>query len=614
MKNGPWNLFFDEKAGSFCVTDGIQNYETRPVPGRVTAMEERTGKLSFRYETEENRFSVLVEAVGENAFSVTLRGETNDSMLNECSFPGAFLPQSGDWLLYPYGDGIIWKAEEKPPLPEKLPFYSGNVMSMGMFGLLRADGGLMLGIEETADAELRWRYENGMTENAVVYIGSKGKWAYSRRTMLFLAQDDAFNTLCHAYREWRKEKGFVKTLLEKAERAPRIRKMAGRADVWIFDDNNMNRLYGRPETQEMTKRDVRRIADEMRTLGMDRVLFNSFEGECREDIDYLKAQGMEVGRYDMYRDVIPKPNVSFMLPYRVSRSRHTGTCWPKDVRINENGKYAAAWRLHGTDGKMYEQHSICDVPATRMIMEDVPGFVEDGGYTSWFIDVSMGSTHFECWHPMHPTDRRDSIRYKNIQHQFLLDMGLINGVEVGCEGGAKTYVFSEGMMSPPLFRAPDSGRRMNTLYFGEQIPSQITELDLNPAIRIPLWQMIYHDCTINYWYWGDSSNCCPELMRLRDQFDALYALPPLYSLNMTQWENMKESIAESYQRASGTARLAAFSPMIRFTYLTEDRKVQQTVFENGIRVTVNFGSPEYEAVPVGGCRTVDRDGKVVFEF
>ena len=614
MRNGVWSLRFDEKQGSFTITDGKTVYETRPVSGRAYQVQETDGRLTFQYETEGQRFCVLVEARGENAFALTLTGEGRDGALTACEFPGAWIPRPGDQYLYPYGDGIIWSVEEKPPLPPILPFYSGSAMSMGMLGMLRGDGGLMLGIEETADAELRWTYEDGMLENRVVYVGAKGKWAYARTTLLFLARQDAFNQLCRAYRSWREAMGFVVTLLQKAERAPRIREMAGRADVWVFDDNNMNRLYGRPETPEETARDVRRVADEMRKLGMDRVLFNSFEGETREDIAYLKAQGMEVGRYDIYRDVIPKPNVPFMLPYRVKRSRHTEMCWPKDVRLNEKGEYAPAWRLHGTDGRMYEQHSICDVPATRMIMEDVPGFIEEGGYTSWFIDVSMGSTHWECYHPLHPADRRDSIRYKKVQHQFLLDIGLIGGVEVGCESGAGTYVFSEGMMSPPAFRAPDSGRNMNTLYYGENIPPQIRDWNLNPAVRVPLWQMIYHDCTINYWYWGDSSNCCPELMGLRDQFNALYALPPLYSLNMTQWEKMKEEIAASYRRATGTARLAAFSPMVRFSYLTKDRMVQRTEFENGVRVTVNFGEAPFGGLRPGGCEAADADGNTLFSF
>ena len=609
---GHWQVEY-RKDGFFILDQaGEAVYQTRPVPGKACPLQQNENEFSFDFSDSENTFRATVRREDADSFSLTLEGA---GAMNPCAFPGPWMTRPGDQLLFPHGDGIMVPAETPPPLPEKLNFYCGSHLSMGLLGLLRGEGGLLAGIEETADAEMTWRRsEQGLTEAQTRFIPAKGEWRYARRLRFFLAREDGFNRLCRAYRAWRQEMGMVVPLAWKAEHAPRVRQMAGRADVWIFDDQNMNRLYGRPVGTEETPRDVRRIADEMLALGMDRVLFNSFEGESRSDADYLKARGFEVGRYDIYRDVIPKPNVPFMLPYRVKRSRHTEGCWPQDVRVNAQGKYAAAWQLHGTDGKMYDQHAVCDIPALRMTMEDVPRFIEETGYTSWFIDVGTGSTLCECFAPLHPADRRDAMRYLNAQNQFLLDMGLINGVEVGCEAGAGTYVFSEGMMSPPFFRAPDSGRRMNTLYYGQEIPENIPNQMLNPLLRVPLWQMIYHDCTINYWYWGDSSNCCPELMRRRDQFNALYGVPPLYSLNMTQWERMKEEIAASYRRATAAARETAFSAMTRYERLSPDGLLQRACFENGVQVTANFSDQAQEGVAPGGCRVEEGQGRLIAEF
>ena len=609
---GHWQVEY--RKGGFFILDqtGEAVYQTRPVPGKACSLQQNENEFSFDFSDSENTFRATVRREDADSFSLTLEGA---GAMNPCAFPGPWMTRPGDRLLFPHGDGIMVPAETPPPLPEKLNFYCGSHLSMGLLGLLRGEGGLLAGIEETADAEMTWRQsEQGLTETQTRFIPAKGEWRYARRLRFFLAREDGFNRLCRAYRAWRQEMGMVVPLARKAEHAPRVRQMAGRADVWIFDDHNMNRLYGRPVGTEETPRDVRRIADEMLALGMDQVLFNSFEGESRSDADYLKARGFEVGRYDIYRDVIPKPNVPFMLPYRVKRSRHTEECWPQDVRVNAQGKYAAAWQLHGTDGKMYDQHAVCDIPALRMTMEDVPRFIEETGYTSWFIDVGTGSTLCECFAPLHPADRRDAMRYLNAQNQFLLDMGLINGVEVGCEAGAGTYVFSEGMMSPPFFRAPDSGRRMNTLYYGQEIPENIPNQMLNPLLRVPLWQMIYHDCTVNYWYWGDSSNCCPELMRRRDQFNALYGVPPLYSLNMTQWERMKEEIAASYRRATAAARETAFSAMTRYERLSPDGLLQRACFENGVQVTANFSDQAQEGVAPGGCRVEDGQGRLIAEF
>ena len=150
-------------------------------------------------------------------------------------------------------------------------------------------------------------------------------------------------------------------------------------------------------------------------------------------------------------------------------------------------------------------------------------------------------------------------------------------------------------MSPVQFRAEDAGRRMTTLYRGADIPENFSRYMLNPRYRIPLWQLVYHDCAVSYWYWGDSSNCCPELMIFRDLFDALCGEPPLYSLTATQWEELKEQIAESYHRATPVARAAGLERMIAFDCLTGDRTVQRSVFANGLTVTVNFSDRDFTA-------------------
>lgn len=615
IRNKLYCLQYSGETCQFTLYDyrGERLYQTVPLPGRTEALSQAEKQLCFLYCIGSQRIQVTVVAEAGEQFSITLQQEGS---MEEIAFPGAWMPEQGDRLVYPLGEGMMFPADKMPKaIPSRLFFSNGSQLSMGLVGLLRGAGGLFTCIEETADAALVWqRNKEGLTESQLTFQPTKGEWGYPRRIRLIITMEDGFNALCRDYRAWRRTMGLVVPLLEKAKVVPAITSMAGRADLWLFDDQNMNRLYGRPIQAEETPRDICKAADEMIALGMERMLINSFEGETPQDIASLKEKGFQVGRYDIYQDVIPKPNLPFMLPYRVKRSRHTEACWPRDVRLTAEGEYAEAWSLRGTDGKTYPQHAVCDIPALRMTREDVPPLIQEGGYTSWFIDVGTGAQRSECYHPDHPMDRRDAMRYLRAQNQYLMELGLICGVEVGCEAAVDTYVFSEGMMSPPFFRAPDSGRNMNTLYYGEDVPAAIEAYMLNPSVRVPLWQMVYHDCVINYWYWGDSSNCCPELMQRRDQFNALYALPPLYSVNMTQWEQLKAQIAQSYHRATPVARVAAFSPLSRFEWLTADGLVQQTTYENGVCVKANFGTETYDGIQPGGCRAVDARDNIICEF
>ena len=133
---------------------------------------------------------------------------------------------------------------------------------------------------------------------------------------------------------------------------------------------------------------------------------------------------------------------------------------------------------------------------------------------------------------------------------------------------------------------------MTTVYRGKEIPPSFSRYMLNPQYRIPLWELVYHDCVVSYWYWGDSSNCCPELMPVRDLFDALYGEPPLYSLTATQWEERKEEIAASYHRVAPAVRATGYARMIAFDLLSPDRCVQRTSFDNGVVITANFSGEE----------------------
>lgn len=102
-------------------------------------------------------------------------------------------------------------------------------------------------------------------------------------------------------------------------------------------------------------------------------------------------------------------------------------------------------------------------------------------------------------------------------------------------------------------------------------------------------KLVFHDCVVSYWYWGDYNNKLPKIWHKRDLFNALYGTPPMYLFDKQGWAENKHRIAASYQLAAPVSRMTGRSPMVSHAYLTADRKVQQTRFANGVVVTVNFG-------------------------
>lgn len=582
------------------LADGVR-FTQEPLEGTVSAPCVVDQALSFDLTPPEGpTLRVRATLRDDRSFELSLEGAPDLPLARPLAYPPAWTPEPDDLAILPLGEGAAVRADDTSFTPYFRPdgAYTPINAPIALTALLRPNACLTTAILNPCDARLELgRNRDRLIVARPAFLPSKGHLAYARTVIVFLT--DTLSQATQAYRAWREtQPGWIVTLRDKQTRTPELARLIGAADVWLWDDNNMNRLYGRPEQADITPREPLRAADDMLQRHMDRILWNAFEGETPEDCAELKRRGFLVGKYDIYRDVLPKDIADLAIPYRRRRSVNTPH-WPGIVRINPDGSRALAWQIHGTDGQLHHQNAVCDVCALELTKTNVPPDIARVGYTSRLIDVQAGSCLFECYSPEHPATREDSLRHINDQNHFLAaDLGLVVGVEVGQEGAARDFHYSEGLMSPVLFRAEDAGRRMCTIYQDDDIPPQITQYMLNPACRVPLWELIYHDCTVSYWYWGDSSNCCPQLMPRRDLFNALYGLPPLYSLNMTQWDSLKDDIAASYHRATPVARLTGYSRMTDFDWLTPDRNVQQTRFDNGVAVIANF-SPEPFIAPDG---------------
>ena len=127
----------------------------------------------------------------------------------------------------------------------------------------------------------------------------------------------------------------------------------------------------------------------------------------------------------------------------------------------------------------------------------------------------------------------------------------------------------------------------------DEVPESVSKYQVGEKYRLPLWELVYHDCVVAQWYWGDYNNKLPKIWRKRDLFNALYGTPPMYMFNMKQWDEMKDQFAASYQVAAPVSRATGYSEMTDHRILKADRSVQQTVFANGVTVTVNFGDAVY---------------------
>jgi hypothetical protein len=62
----------------------------------------------------------------------------------------------------------------------------------------------------------------------------------------------------------------------------------------------------------------------------------------------------------------------------------------------------------------------------------------------------------------------------------------------------------EGMLSLGPYRVPGAGRWMSEIW--TEVPAGVAKFQLGHDYRPPLWELVYHDCVVAQWCWGDYNN------------------------------------------------------------------------------------------------------------
>jgi hypothetical protein len=94
--------------------------------------------------------------------------------------------------------------------------------------------------------------------------------------------------------------------------------------------------------------------------------------------------------------------------------------------------------------------------------------------------------------------------------------------------------------------------------------------------------------------WGYGSLKFEDPGRTRELLELLYNVPPLYHLNLAEWQKRKPEIVEHFKFFSQTHRASATLPMSDFRWLTGDRLVQRTTFGDRIELTANFSNRPFD--------------------
>jgi len=301
----------------------------------------------------------------------------------------------------------------------------------------------------------------------------------------------------------------------------------------------------------------------------------------------LNELGFLTGRYDIYQDVY-SPDTPLAWVNKEG--------WPDCLDLMPNGDWMKGW-VSRENGKDYVGGVLCSSCILDMARHHVPEDLKTHAYGARFIDTTTASPMRECDSPKHPLTRTQDRENKMALLDYLSrDLKLVTGSETGVDMAVPHLDYFEGMMSLGPYRLQDSGYDLCSV---KKPQDDFLRFQVGPFYRIPLFELVFHDCVVDYGYWGDSSNRLEDFWDVRDLFNALYGTPPIWIMDPDRWARDKDRFVQSYRTATEVARRTGYSEMLSHEFLTEDHTVQSTSFADGTKVWVNFGKKAYR-LPDGG--------------
>lgn len=332
--------------------------------------------------------------------------------------------------------------------------------------------------------------------------------------------------------------------------------------------------------------------------GFDRMRFclEGWEGiEKRPAVaEHANQMGYLLGTYDSYHS-IHDPS-----------ARGTDSTWPTaqfDRELFETGPIVRrdGKKRGGFKGAGFKLSPIAARPyvekRVRENMKNVP-------YNYYFVDCDAYGEVYDDYSPLHRASQADDVRARIDRLAWIGDtFGLVVGSEGGSSYAAGVIHVAEGMFGPVFgWGDPDMRDKNSDYYPGQYYPPDgpkvfVKQVPIkeryqyfyyDPRFRLPLYEIVFHDSVVTTHQWANGSLKYSNVLDTVALTELLYMVPPLYHMNLNEFDKHREVMKKHYKFFSPLHRKVGFSQMTDFNWLSADRILQRTVFDNNIELIVNF--------------------------
>jgi hypothetical protein len=535
-------------------------------------------------------FAATLTLSGKSELEVSISAQ-EDMPLKELSFPGAFKSPAKHYLLLTDSEGMLLPVDDKEyPLGSGITYYCGGGLSMSWMGVTDAalKTGYMAVLETPFDAGLRAeRREDGITFKPV-WLASKEQFAYTRKVTYIFFDKGGYVAQCKRYRAYIWPKNGVATLKENAKKIPSIDKMVGGVHIYVWD-NARNAAFSK----------------ELKDSGIDKALFiwnpNHLPYPSAGYDESLKAMGYAASSYELYTDENQRDTAFYDLSKSATylkRNAFPGMFNQLVARKKDGTTYSNQFGTYTNPQAVFPEV----IKRTTKEMAIWP-------HESFFVDVVQANGLYECYSTQNPLTRQGwAEAHRKTLQTLIREHKVFLGSEWGADYANAESVYTHGIMTNQrTWWGTEIDKRGTIYYYGDWrngqrpsimlgtrvAPPKYLQYSINETVRVPLYELVYHDAVVSSWRWEDANHHMPDIWWKKDLFNILYGNAPLWSLDRDRWESFKNTFVQSYKTVCPWLQQIGYDEMVAHRFISADRTVQESSFSSGRKVIVNFSDKDY---------------------
>jgi hypothetical protein len=660
LDNGAWRVRVSPATLSAegTRTDGRRIVFSRAAAGAGPVAELHTSANEASWQLPQRKLAIAASLSAEGfrmAFRATEAGAISWPVLgDEPGLEAVVLPR-GEGLYVPLGEPR-WRAF----LAEQSPFDTMESLSMPMWGLRYSDLTVAYIAENPFDNDLWWKLQGRELQARLTHAFEPNRPGREHSVLVRVGGTSPVEA-AFLFRDWFARRYPVTTYQDKIRALPESERLLGAAHIYLWansllapeDVRDWPGLVRALASQTQILHDPDASQAKFLTLGQKRAILASLTpiadsalvapylvprdrrgaGISPKMIRRLHDAGLDrlwlgidsaaiaLTRAEPETVTLAREYGYLIAPYDSYHSIHSPAekdtwdtaqfgqeLFDRGGVINHDGSKST-----GFNGKGVHLSSNAAFP---YVVRRVEGTLKDVPFNSWFVDCDATGELFDNYSPAFPQTKEQDMKARLKRMQWIRDR---KHLVVGSEGGdwyaAPVIHFAHGMMSPlfgwrdPLLHDPSSKYFVGRYYPPDgpalflkpvELPEKYRALFYDPRYRLPLYQAAFHDFVITTNHWTQGSLKYSNVARVRELLELLYGVPPLYHLNMEQFDAQMPAIQAHYRVFSPLHRQIGGVALSSFEWISPDHLLQRAVFGGTTEVIANFAgtAATYEGVTV----------------